>query len=75
MIEMEKVRELTEIEQLLVDFLMTSTAQEGTGAIVFLLLQKAEDKQLEMCHFLRDHPEATEDEILEMAQQIAGSQY
>lgn len=71
MVEHGGIRELTEIEQLLVDFLMTSTAKEGTGAIIFLLLQKAENKQLEMCHFLRDYPEATEDEILEMAQQIA----
>ena len=65
--------QLTEIEQLLIDYLLTSNATKGTGAMVSLMLQE-ENQQLEMCRFLSKNPEATEDEILKMAQQIAGTQ-
>lgn len=64
--------ELTQIEQLLIDYLLTSNATKGTGAMVSLMLQK-ENQQLEMCRFLSKNPEATENEILEMAHQITGT--
>ena len=65
--------QLTEIEQLLIDYLLTSNATKGTGAMVSLMLQE-EKQQLEMCRFLSKNPEATEQEIMEMAQKIAGDE-
>ena len=62
------------IEQLLIGFLSTSKAPKGTQAIAFLLLDK-EDQQLEMCCYLSENPDATEQEIMEMAYKIARAQY
>lgn len=67
-------RSLTELEELLIDFLLTSNATKGTGAKVSLALQE-ENQQLEMCQFLSDNPEASDDEILQMALRIAGPQF
>lgn len=68
---MSNNRELNQIEELLMQFLLTSKAQKGARAQVYLLLQK-EDQQLEMCRFLSKNENATADEILEMAHKIAG---
>ena len=40
--------------------------------MAFLLLE-TEEQQLEMCSYLSENREATEDEILEMAQKLAGT--
>ena len=63
---------LTDIEQLLIDFLLTSSAQASTGVKVCLILRE-EAQQLEMCQFLSDNPDASDEEILKMGQKISGS--
>lgn len=62
---------LTEIEQLLIDFLRTSKASKGIQAITFIAL-KDEDQMLQMCRFLSDNPEAKDKEILSVAKMIGG---
>ena len=63
--------QITEIEQLLIDFLRTSKAKEGTRRIVFIAL-KEEEQMLEMCTFLSKNPEANDKEIMATAKRIGG---
>jgi hypothetical protein len=67
---MQRTAQPTEIGQLLIDYLMLSTADRGARAMVFILLKK-ELQKLEMCRFLSKNPKATEDEIMEMAKKIS----
>lgn len=67
---MQRTAQPTEIGQLLIDYLMLSTADRGARAMVFILLKK-ELQKLEMCRFLSKNPKATEDEIVEMARKIS----
>jgi hypothetical protein len=67
---MQRAAQPTEIGQLLIDYLMLSTADRGARALVFTLL-KQETQKLEMCRFLSKNPKATENEILEMAKKIS----
>ena len=62
---------VSKIEQLLIDGLELSNASVGTGAMVFILLQK-ESQQLEMCRFMKSNREATDEEIIAMARKISG---
>ncbi len=62
---------LTQLEQLLIDYLTLSNAQEWVQVVAFILL-KEEDQMLEMCRFLSVNADATEEEILEMAYRLAG---
>jgi len=68
---MQKAKEPTEIGQLLIEYLLQSTASRGTRALVFIRL-KEDSRKLEMCNFLSKNPQATEAQILEKAQKIAG---
>ena len=61
---------LTQVEELLIDYLRTSKAEKSTGVIVMLQL-KERSKQLEMCQFLSDNPEATDEEIAAASNRIA----
>ena len=62
---------LTEVEQLLIGFLKTSNAKKGTRGLSALILQE-EDQQLEMCRFLSKNPDATDEEIMQAAENISG---
>ena len=68
---MENTVQLTEIEQLLIGFLATSKAPEDIQAMAFIL-PVGDEQRLEMCRFLSKNPEATRDEILQMAHNISG---
>ena len=57
-------------EQLLIGLLATSKAPRGIQAMVFIMLDK-EEQQKEMCFYLSDNPEATDEDIVAMAKQIA----
>ena len=70
-----KESENISIEELMIGFLETSNAQKGTVVLTMLLLQDTEKEQLDMCTYLSENPEATDDEILRMAYKIAGSEY
>ena len=70
----EEAAMLTEVEQLLIDYLLTSNAKKGTGAMVSLMLQE-ESQQIEMCSFLSENPEATDKDIGAMAHKIVGNQH
>ena len=59
----------TELEQLLIDYLKLSKANDAVISVVFLLL-KAEEQQIEMCKYLSKYENATEEEILEQARKI-----
>ena len=61
---------LNEVEELLIDYLILSKATKGTGVMVSLTL-KERPQQLKMCRFLSDNPEATDEEIMAMAQKIS----
>ena len=61
---------LNEVEELLVDYLTLSKATKGTGLMVSLTL-KERSQQLKMCRYLSENPEATDEEIIAMAKQIA----
>ena len=61
---------LTQVEELLIDYLRTSKAETSTAVIVMLQL-KERSKQLKMCHFLSDNPEATDEEIAAASNRIA----
>lgn len=63
--------EPTQIEQLLIGYLMTSKASEGTRVIVFLAM-KTENQMIDMCQFLSDNPEANDKEIMTAAKRIGG---
>ena len=60
---------LNEIEELLIDYLLTSKVTKGKAVMVALALKKR-SQQLEMCKYLSENPEATEDDIMSMAQKI-----
>ena len=61
---------VTEIEQLLVDYLSLSRASEGGQALAFIALD-TEDQMLKMCRFLSDNEMATEEQIIAQARKIA----
>ena len=62
---------LTQAEELLIDYLLLSKATQGTGVMISIML-KEHHQQLKMCRYLSDNPEATEEEIVAMAEKIAG---
>ena len=55
-------------QQLLIDFLNTSKISEGMQAAIYMTVQGHE---IEMCLFLKDNPEATGEEALKKAREIA----
>lgn len=62
---------LSQFEEILVGYLKTYQMQERSRAMIFLMLEN--DTQMEeMCWFLEEHPDATEQEILTKAQEISG---
>ena len=61
---------LTEIERLLIGYLQTYQIAEHVRVIVFLTL-KTEDQKLEMCWFLKENPDTTEDQIMAEAEKIS----
>lgn len=62
----------TKREQLLIDGLKLCGVSKGMGAVIFLTL-KTEENMLEMCDYLADHRDATEQELLNKAREIAGT--
>jgi hypothetical protein len=58
------------IEKLLVNYIKLSNISKGNGALVYVMLPTQEQK-LNMCRYLDENPEATESEILGMAERIA----
>lgn len=63
--------ELSQVEQVLLGYLKTSKAKKGTQLIVFLAL-KEENQMIEMCEFLDENEQATDEEILSVAKRIGG---
>ena len=58
------------IEKLLVNYLKLSHITKGNGALVYVMLSTQAQK-LEMCRYLDKYTEATESEILVIAENIA----
>ena len=71
---MTEEKENISIEELMIGFLETSNAQKGTIVLTMLLLQDNEQKQLEMCIYLSENPDADDYEIMKTAYKIAGSE-
>lgn len=63
---------VTKIEEALIGYLTLSKIDRGTRVLIFFLL-KSEDQKLEMCRYLRANEEATEEELLAKAREIAGA--
>ena len=61
---------VTEIEQLLVDYLSLSKASKGGQALAFIAMD-TEDQMLKMCRFLSDNEMVTEEQIIAQARKIA----
>lgn len=61
---------VTEVEQLLIDYLATSKAEEVDQHLSFIAMD-TEDQMLKMCRFLSDNPEASSKEILTKARKIS----
>ncbi len=61
---------LSQEERLLIDFLNTSKISEGMQAAIYMT---AQGHEIEMCQFLSDNPEATGEEALAKAREIAGT--
>ena len=61
---------LTEISQLLIDFLQTSKASEFEQFMAYRTVT-TEEQQLALCRFLSANESATGETILEQAQKIA----
>lgn len=62
---------ITEVDQLLSDFLNQSKADEATRTIAFIKVSREETQQIKMCRFLADNPQASSDQILAEARKIA----
>ncbi len=62
---------ISEIEQLLEEFLKTSKAIKSEQFLAYLAMD-TEEQMLERCHFLNDNPQATGQEILREARRIGG---
>ena len=63
---------LTEIKQLLIEYLEISKAKEPEKTLAYLAMD-TEDQMLELCQYLSDNPEATGEAILEKAREIGSS--
>lgn len=62
---------VTEVKQLLIDAMKTCGVSKGKGAAIFMTLQN-EGNMMEMCGYLLNNMDATEDELLDKAREIAG---
>ena len=64
--------ELSGNEKLLIQGLQICGISKGMSAVIFMTLQTDEQK-LEMCNYLADHKDASDEELLEQARRIAGT--
>ena len=58
------------LEKTLIGYLKLSKVGKGKGALVFLMMD-TDEQMMELCRFLNKNPEATESEILAMAERIS----
>lgn len=58
------------LEKTLIGYLKLSKVRKGNGALAFLMMDTGE-QMMELCRFLNKNPEATESEILTMAERIS----
>ena len=65
---------VSEVDQLLSDFLDLSNAGEATKAIAFITVGDFEQKQIALCKFLATNENATEEQILDEARRIAAEE-
>ena len=63
---------VSEIEQLLIDYLRISKAKRDVQVIAFIMTGDSEDQMLELCQYLSENEEATGEEILAAARRISG---
>ncbi len=63
---------VTEVQQLLIDAMKACGVSNGKGAAIFMTLQ-TEENMLEMCGYILNHMDATENELLDKAREIAGT--
>ena len=65
---------VTEVDQLLSDFLDQSKAGATTKAIAFITVSDKELNQIALCRYLADNEAATDEQILAAARRIAAEE-
>ena len=63
--------ELTENQKLLINGLKAFGVSKGKAAAIFMTAQR-ERHAVALMEYMADHPEATEEELLDKAREIAG---
>lgn len=64
---------LTRNGQLLIDGLELFGVQDGISAVIFILL-KGDEKKMRLMEYMVEHQNATQDELLQKAREIAGTE-